>query len=210
MKHIEGLCARYPKLAACRADIEKAAKAVIASFEAGGKLLVAGNGGSAADASHIAAELMKGFAKKRPAQRELIDSIYRIDAEAGSYLADKLQEALPVIALADNAAIVTACLNDIGAEAIFAQAVSGYGKKGDCFLGISTSGASKNVICAAAVARALGLATVALTGGSGGRLKDIADIAIIVPEKETHQIQELHLPVYHALCLEIEEHFWKN
>lgn len=210
MKHIEDLCARYPKLASCRGDIERAAKTIIASFESGGKLLVAGNGGSAADASHIVAELMKGFAKKRPVQRELIDCIKRINAGAGSYLANKLQGALPVIALGDNTPLVTACINDIGGEVIFAQAVNGYGKKGDCFLAISTSGTSKNIVYAAALAKALGLATIALTGGSGGRLKNIADIAIIVPQLETYKVQELHIPVYHALCLEIEEHFWKN
>lgn len=210
MKHIDELCARYPVLSVCKDDIEKAAEALIASFENGGKLLVAGNGGSCADSDHISGELLKSFVKKRRPSVELLDSIRKINPETGDYLSDKLQGALPVIALTNNTALMTASLNDVDGNVMFAQQVNGYGKEGDVFLGISTSGNSKDIVYPTVVAKAKGLRTVALTGKDGGKLKGIADICIVVPEQETFKIQELHLPVYHALCLEIEEYFWRE
>ncbi len=210
MKHIDQLCVRYPALAECRTQIEAAAEALIKSYEEGGKLLVAGNGGSCADSDHITGELLKSFCKKRVPQKEFLDSIKKIDVETGAYLSDKLQGSLPAIALTNNTALMTASLNDVDGNVMFAQQVNGYGKKGDVFLGISTSGNSRDIVYATVVARAKGLMTVALTGRDGGKLKGIADISIIVPEHETFMIQELHLPVYHALCLEVEEHFWKE
>lgn len=210
MKHIDELCIRYPVLLVCKNDIEKAAEALIESFENGGKLLVAGNGGSCADSDHISGELLKSFVKKRRPSAELIDSIRKINPETGDYLADKLQGSLPVIALANNTALMTASLNDVDGNVMFAQQVNGYGKEGDVFLGISTSGNSKDIVYPTVVAKAKGLMTVALTGKDGGKLKGIADICIVVPEQETFKIQELHLPVYHALCLEIEEYFWRE
>lgn len=210
MKHIDELCIRYPVLLVCKNDIEKAAEALIESFENGGKLLVAGNGGSCADSDHISGELLKSFVKKRRSSAELIDSIRKINPETGDYLADKLQGSLPVIALTNNTALMTASLNDVDGNVMFAQQVNGYGKEGDVFLGISTSGNSKDIVYPTVVAKAKGLMTVALTGKDGGKLKGIADICIVVPEQETFKIQELHLPVYHALCLEIEEYFWRE
>lgn len=210
MKHIDELCIRYPVLSVCKNDIEKAAEALIESFENGGKLLVAGNGGSCADSDHISGELLKSFVKKRRPSAELIDSIRKINPETGDYLADKLQGSLPVIALTNNTALMTASLNDVDGNVMFAQQVNGFGNEGDVFLGISTSGNSRDIIYPTVVAKAKGLMTVALTGKDGGKLKGIADICIVVPEQETFKIQELHLPVYHALCLEIEEYFWRE
>lgn len=210
MKYIDQLIARYPSLSVCKADIEKAAEALIKCFENGGKLLVAGNGGSCADSDHITGELLKSFCKKRRPSEDFITKIKSIDNETGSYLSDKLQGSLPAIALTNNTALMTASLNDVDGNVMFAQQVNGYGNKGDVFLGISTSGNSKDIVYPTVVAKAKGLVTVALTGKNGGKLKELADISIIVPQNETFMIQELHLPVYHALCLEIEEHFWKE
>lgn len=210
MDYIKELIERYPALAVCEKDIRAAASAIIDSYKAGGKLIVAGNGGSAADSDHITGELLKSFVKKRKPEQKFLDALSAIDSDTGSYLSDKLQGSLPAIALTNNSALMTASLNDVDGNVLFAQQVMGFGKKGDVFLGISTSGNSKDVIYALAVAKALGVKTVALTGKTGGKCKAVADISIVVPENETFKIQELHLPVYHALCLTIEEYFWKE
>lgn len=210
MRHIDHLIERYPPLGVCRKDIEDAVCAMIESFKKGGKLLVAGNGGSCADSDHITGELLKSFCKRREMPVKFIDRIRTIDAATGDYLADKLQGSLPAIALTNNTALMTASLNDVDGNVMFAQQVNGYGAEGDVFLGISTSGNSKDIVYAAVVAKAKGLKTVALTGKDGGKLRRLADICIVVPQDETFMIQELHLPVYHALCLEVEEAFWKE
>ena len=210
MDYIKELIERYPALAVCEKGIRAAASAIIDSYKAGGKLIVAGNGGSAADSDHITGELLKSFVKKRKPEQKFLDALSAIDSDTGSYLSDKLQGSLPAIALTNNSALMTASLNDVDGNVLFAQQVMGFGKKGDVFLGISTSGNSKDVIYALAVAKALGVKTVALTGKTGGKCKAVADISIVVPENETFKIQELHLPVYHALCLTIEEYFWKE
>ena len=210
MDYIKELIERYPALAVCEKDIRAAASAIIDSYKAGGKLIVAGNGGSAADSDHITGELLKSFVKKRKPDQKFLDALSAIDSDTGTYLSDKLQGSLPAIALTNNSALMTASLNDVDGNVLFAQQVRGFGKKGDVFLGISTSGNSKDVIYALAVARALGVKTVALTGKTGGKCKAVADISIVVPENETFKIQEFHLPVYHALCLTIEEYFWKE
>ena len=210
MDYIKELIERYPALAVCEKDIRAAASAIIDSYKAGGKLIVAGNGGSAADSDHITGELLKSFVKKRKPDQKFLDALSAIDSDTGAYLSDKLQGSLPAIALTNNSALMTASLNDVDGNVLFAQQVMGFGKKGDVFLGISTSGNSKDVIYALAVAKALGVKTVALTGKTGGKCKELADISIVVPENETFKIQELHLPVYHALCLTIEEYFWKD
>lgn len=208
MKYIDKLIERYSVLNVCKKDIEVAAEAMIESFNNGGKLLVAGNGGSCADSDHITGELLKSFCKKRIPSADFINQIKAIDADTGTYLADKLQGSLPAIALTNNTALMTASLNDVDGNVMFAQQVNGYGIKGDIFLGISTSGNSKDIVYSTVVAKARGLKTIALTGKTGGRLKTLAEICIVVPQNETFMIQELHLPVYHALCLEIEEAFW--
>lgn len=208
MKYIDQLIERYSVLNVCKKDIEVAAEAMIESFNNGGKLLVAGNGGSCADSDHITGELLKSFCKKRIPSADFINQIKAIDADTGTYLAGKLQGSLPAIALTNNTALMTASLNDVDGNVMFAQQVNGYGTKGDIFLGISTSGNSKDIIYSTVVAKARGLKTIALTGKTGGRLKTLAEICIVVPQNETFMIQELHIPVYHALCLEIEEAFW--
>lgn len=208
MKYIDQLIERYSVLNVCKKDIEVAAEAMIESFNNGGKLLVAGNGGSCADSDHITGELLKSFCKKRIPSADFINQIKAIDADTGTYLAGKLQGSLPAIALTNNTALMTASLNDVDGNVMFAQQVNGYGIKGDVFLGISTSGNSKDIVYSTVVAKAKGLKTIALTGKNGGRLKTLAEICIVVPQNETFMIQELHLPVYHALCLEIEEAFW--
>ncbi len=210
MDYIKELIERYPALSVCEKDIRAAADAIINSYKTGGKLIVAGNGGSAADSDHITGELLKSFVKKRKPDQKFLDALSAIDSDTGSYLSDKLQGSLPAIALTNNSALMTASLNDVDGNVLFAQQVMGFGKKEDVFLGISTSGNSKDVIYALAVAKAIGVKTVALTGKTGGKCKALADISIVVPENETFKIQELHLPVYHALCLTIEEYFWKD
>ena len=143
-------------------------------------------------------------------KKSFIDALTAIDADAGSYLSDKLEGSLPAISLANQSAVMTASLNDVDGNALFAQQLNGYGKAGDVFLGISTSGNAKNVVYAAVVAKAKGMKTIALSGKTGGKLASLADTAIVVPENETYKIQELHLPIYHALCLQIEEHFFAD
>lgn len=210
MKYIKQLIERYPALSVCEKDIRAAADALIASYEKGGKLLVAGNGGSASDSDHICGELLKSFVKIRKPEADFLSKLKEIDADTGAYLSDKLQGSLPAIALTNQSALMTASLNDVDGNVMFAQQVNGYGKPDDVFLGITTSGNSADVIYATVVAKAKGLKTIALTGKTGGKIKNLADISIVVPANETFMIQEYHLPVYHALCLEIEEHFWKE
>ena len=208
MDFIVHLIERYPVLNVCENDIREACRILIASYEAGGKLLVAGNGGSAADSDHITGELLKSFVKKRAPSKEFLSRLSVIDAETGAYLSDKLQGSLSAVALTNNSAVMTASLNDVDGNALFAQQVNGLGKPKDVFLGISTSGNSKDIVYAMTVAKAKGLKTVALSGRDGGKLKCLADVSIIAPETETYKIQELHLPIYHALCLQVEEHFF--
>lgn len=205
---LEELIERYPKLQGEKDNIAKAYEIMVESYAQGGKLLIAGNGGSASDSEHIVGELMKAFVLPRKLPDEYQNRLKEADAELGKELADKLQGALPAIAVVDHVALSTAYLNDVDPMLGFAQQVNGYGVEGDVFLGISTSGNSKNVLYACTVAKAKGMKVIGLTGGNGGKLKDMADVAIVVPEKETFKIQELHLPVYHALCLMLEERFF--
>jgi D-sedoheptulose 7-phosphate isomerase len=208
MDYLHELIERYPLLSPIQNSIADACSLLINTFEKGGKLLVAGNGGSASDSEHIVGELMKAFVKKRPIPAELAGKLEFLDAEAGAWLGTRLQRGLPAISLVNHASLNTACINDIDGNIIFAQQVLGYGISGDVFIGISTSGNSKNILYAALTARAMGLKTIALTGGTGGIISKHADIAVIVPEAETYKIQELHLPIYHALCLMIEDRFY--
>jgi D-sedoheptulose 7-phosphate isomerase len=206
--YLQQLIERYPQLEPVRPDIDAAFKTIAESFANGGKLLIAGNGGSAADAEHIVGELMKSFVKKRNLPPEFQEKLSEADPEIAGYLIQRLQAGLPAINLSGHASLNTACINDIDGDITFAQQVYGYAKDMDVFLGISTSGNSRNILCAAVTAKAKGLKVIALTGGDGGLIKKTADISIIVPEKETYKVQELHLPVYHCLCLMIEERFF--
>lgn len=208
MNYVEELVKRYPVLESSKKDIIKAYEVIAESYENGGKLLIAGNGGSASDSEHIVGELMKGFVLPRKLDKEYAARLIEADEKMGVELADKLQGALPAIALVDHVALSTAYLNDVDPLLSFAQQVNGYGVSGDVFLGITTSGNSKNVLYANTVAKAKGLKTIALTGKDGGKIKDIADVAIVVAENETYKIQEFHLPVYHCLCLMLEERFF--
>lgn len=202
------LLERYPSLSACKDDINKAYELMKDAFASKGKLLVAGNGGSAADSEHIVGELMKGFVKKREIPESDKKAIEAVNAEYAKSLNQNLQGALPAIALTGHSALSTAYLNDVDGTLGFAQQVYGYGNKEDVFLGITTSGNSQNILYAMTVAKAKGLHTIALTGGTGGKVKELADACIIVPETETFKIQELHLPIYHALCLMLEDNFF--
>lgn len=210
MDYVTQLIWRYPILKANEKEIRQLCDAVIKSYESGGKLLVCGNGGSCADAEHIVGELMKGFLKKRELSEKTMSQMITAVPELATVGIDKLQQGLPAIALNSGAALTTAFANDCDPEMIYAQQVLGLGKKGDVFLGISTSGNAKNVYAAAAVAKAMGITTVALTGKTGGKLKDICDISVVVGEDETYMIQELHLPVYHAMCAMVEEYFFEE
>lgn len=207
-QHIQTLIDRYPKLIVCRETIQQAYDIMKASYAQGRKLLVCGNGGSASDSEHIVGELMKEFKLKREVYKDQADAMKNIDPELGAILAKHLQGALPAITLTGHSSLTTAFMNDSNPELIFAQQVNGYGKPNDVFLGISTSGNSRNVLFAAVAAKAKGLHTIGLTGQRDSRLKGLADICIQVPETETYKIQELHLPVYHCLCMMLEEHFF--
>ena len=208
MDYIQQLIERYPALERARPDIEKSIEIIRYSYENGGKLLIAGNGGSASDAEHISGELMKNFLKKRKLPGAFVNDLEKIDKDISGYLLSRLQPGLPAISLCGQVSLSTACANDIDGNIAFAQQVYGYGKEGDAFLGISTSGNAKNIIYAAAVARIKKMKIIALTGESGGELKQYADICIRVPETETWKIQESHLPVYHAICMTLEEYFF--
>ena len=192
----------FPSLEACRVDIENAVEAILAMHKNGGKLLLCGNGGSAADCEHIAGELLKGFLLLRTPQGELLDALAE---ELGGTDAKKLQRGVSAVPLPSLAGVGSAFCNDVDPALVYAQLVLALGRKEDVLLCISTSGNSKNVVQAAKTAKALGVKTVALTGTVGGKLKDLCDISICVPETETYRVQEYHLPVYHAICAQVEE-----
>ena len=204
------LIERYPSLIGCKEQIFSAFQILKNCYENNGKLLIAGNGGSAADAEHIVGELMKGFKSPRKLSSSYQDALKNANSELGNVLAENLQGALPAIALDGHFALTTAYMNDCEPLLCFAQQVNGYGKTGDVFLGISTSGNSKNILYAATVARAKGMKVIGLTGKKESKLSDFADICIQVPEIETYMIQELHLPVYHCLCLMLEAYFFNR
>ena len=208
MRHIDLLVERYPSLESAKNDIVAAYLLLEESYENGGKLLVAGNGGSAADAEHIVGELMKGFKLSRKPETDFAERLVAENQELGSVLAENLQGALPAIALDGHPALSTAYMNDCEPLLCFAQQVNGYGKSGDVFLGISTSGNSKNVLYAATTAHAKGMKVIGLTGAKDSKLKDMSDVCIKAPQTETYMIQELHLTIYHCLCLMLENRFF--
>ena len=208
MDHLQQLIERYPTLAPIRNDIMQAYTLLEETFAAKGKLLIAGNGGSAADAEHITGELMKSFVRRRLPGADFISRLNEICPEHAAHLGGALQQGLPTISLTSHISLLTAFINDVGMDTMYAQQVYGYGNSGDAFLAISTSGNSKNIYYAAITAKAKNIKTIALSGGTGGILAQYADATIIVPEKETYKVQELHLPIYHCLCLMLEEHFF--
>lgn len=207
-KHMTLLIQRYPMLESSKKDIILAYHLMESCYSRGGKILIAGNGGSAADAEHIVGELMKGFKLPRKLPPVLQEKLISEDMELGHVLAENLQSALPAIALDGHLALSTAYMNDCNPLLCFAQQVNGYGNPGDVFWGISTSGNSKNILYAATTARAKGMKVIGLTGARENQLSRISDVCIKVPQTETYRIQELHLPVYHCLCLMLEEKFF--
>ena len=206
--HLDDLIKRYPKLEVCRKEIANAYSILETAYSNGRKLLVSGNGGSASDSEHIVGELMKEFKLKRKVYQEQAEEMRKISSELGEVLAENLQGALPAISLTGHSSLTTAFMNDSEPDLIFAQQVNGYGKPGDVYLGISTSGNSKNVLYAAVTAKSKGLMVIGLTGQRENRLMKYADVCIRVPETETYKIQELHLPVYHCLCMMLEDKFF--
>lgn len=210
MDYIEELTVRYPALEQIKESIKEAYEILRESYETGHKLLVAGNGGSAGDSEHIAGELMKGFKKQRALPEKMAARLKEADSQMGEKLAQKLQGSLKTIALTGHIGLSTAFLNDVDGQLVYAQQVYGYGEEGDVFLAISTSGNSANIHYACVTARAKGLKVIGLTGKDGGALKQICDVAMVVPETETYKIQELHLPIYHTLCLMLEDYFFDS
>ena len=207
---LDTLIHRYPEQDTFKTEINRASDALIACYKNGNKILVCGNGGSCSDSDHIVGELMKGFENMRPVGERMKNELAEIAGDRGMYLAGKLQQALPAISLTTHSALITAVANDTDASLIFAQQVMGYGKDGDVIIGISSSGNSQNVIDALITAKAKKMTVIGLTGATGGKMKAFCDILLNVPEKRTAFVQELHLPVYHTLCMMVENHFFGN
>lgn len=206
--HLQDLWMRWPELKGLERTILEAYEVTGNAFAAGNKLLVCGNGGSAADAEHVVGELGKGFLKSRPIDKTTALALESIGGEAGKQIAAKLQQGLPAVSLVSNPAISTAIINDIGEDMVFAQKLFALGRAGDVLWAFSTSGNARNVVKAAIVAKALAIQVVAFTGQSGGELRRYADVLISVPYCDTPRIQEAHLPVYHTLCAMLEERFF--
>ncbi|MGD1818269.1 MAG: D-sedoheptulose-7-phosphate isomerase [Pleomorphochaeta sp.] len=202
------LLERFPKLEYSKEAIIKADKLLIETAKNNKTIFTMGNGGSASDSDHIVGELMKSFIKKRDLNDEYKEKLINIDKKLGTELANELQGGIKSISLTQHNALSTAFSNDVNPQLGFAQQLSVLGEKGDSVICITTSGNSKNVIYAAIVAKAKGLNIIGLTGKGGGILRNFCDICIEVDEKETYKIQELHLPIYHALCISLEQEFW--
>ena len=208
-KELEILLERYPVLKAVQEEVWKAFLFMRDSYERGGKLLLCGNGGSAADSDHIVGELMKAFCAKRKIKPELATRLKELYGEQeADYFTKHLEQGLPAISFSSQTALHTAFSNDQDEALFYAQCLLGYGKKEDVLFGISTSGNAKNVGYALKLAKAMGVKSILLTGKDGGSGKELADLSIVVPSKETYQIQELHLPIYHSLCLMLEQYFF--
>lgn len=208
--HINDLLKRYKQLNSVEEAIYSSLKIIIETYENGGKILICGNGGSAADADHMVGELMKSFENKRPLNKEIKTNLSKISNERGNLLAEKLQVGLPAISLSAHSALFLAIANDIDYDSVFAQQVIGYGNPRDILIGFSCSGNSQNVIDAMITAKALGLTTIGFTGKSGGQLKEFCNINLNVPETNISRAQELHVPIYHTLCRIIEEYFFEK
>ena len=194
MNYIDELIRRHSELAECEKSICDAVEITVSAYRSGGKVLLCGNGGSAADCDHIAGELLKGFLLKRRVT----------DSRVPNGIREGLQGSLPAVSLPSLTAALTASLNDLAPELAYAQLLYGLAKKGDVLIAVSTSGNAENVLNAVRLALPLGVSVVALTGNGGGTLGELATVAVRVPENETYKIQELHLPVYHAICAEVE------
>ncbi|MBQ1447733.1 MAG: SIS domain-containing protein [Erysipelotrichaceae bacterium] len=208
LDHLDTLIERYPSLSVCRESILEAVKLMVGCYMCDGKIMIAGNGGSAADADHFQSQLMKKYRVKRPLKEEFVNRLVSTDPERGEVLAKSLETPLAAINLTTHEALNTAYNNDVAYDTLFAQQLFGFGCPGDIFVGISTSGNSRNVMYASVVARAKGIKTIGLTGSKGGKLAEVADVCIKVPEDDGFKIQELHLPVYNTICVMLEEYFF--
>lgn len=204
---VDDLIKRYPALSVCKNSILEAYEVLKECFKSGHRLYIAGNGGSCSDSEHIVGELMKGFKKRRHLSEEQCNKLVGVDSIRGKELADSLQWGFPCIALDSHPGLNSAFTNDVpnGGLMTYAQQLNVLGNEGDVFLGISTSGNSKNVMYASVVAKAKGLKVIGLTGEKGGELAKIANVCIKAPSNETFMIQEYHLPIYHCICLMLEE-----
>ena len=205
---VQDLIQRYPALEICKESVIQAGETWGECYRNEGKLLICGNGGSASDSDHIVGELMKSFSKKRPVTTEFKKNLLESSGERGAILASKLERGLPAISLNAHGGLISAISNDIGGDFIFAQQVLGYGRKNDVLLAISTSGNSVNVLDACITAKAIGMKVVGLLGETGGKIKSLCDVAVCVPATNTAAVQEYHLPIYHALCIMVEETFF--
>ena len=208
LKYVDVLIERYPDVAGQKENILEAYHILEECYSSGSKLLIAGNGGSAADAEHIVGELMKGFENPRKLNKREVEKLKSVNDELGEVLGEHLQGGLPAIALDGNFSLSTAYMNDCEPLLCFAQQVNGYGRPGDVFLVISTSGNSKNILYAATVAKAKGMKVIGLTGAKDSKLCGIADVTIRSSQTRTYMIQEHHLPIYHCLCLMLEDRFF--
>jgi D-sedoheptulose 7-phosphate isomerase len=208
--HVNILIDRYEALSGLKQSIIEAALALVGTYEGGGKVLVCGNGGSAADSEHIVGELLKGFLKRRPLNEAHRTAIERCFPDDSAYLTANLQESLPAISLVSQTSIMTAFMNDVAADMVFAQQILGYGSSGDALIAISTSGNSANVLNAAKIAKAVNLTVIGMTNEDGGQLRGICDIVINPPGLETYKTQEYHLAVYHTICAMVEDHFFSE
>ena len=204
------LYSRYPQLTECEESISKALEMFIETYKNGGKILIGGNGGSCADSEHIVGELMKGFMLKRPVGCEFEDNLKACGFEDAEFLCKNLQGALPAISLPSQTAILSAFINDVSPEMMYAQMVYGYATEKDLLVCLSTSGNSKNLVHAAKIAKAKGTRVLSMTGQKDSLLSQLSDVTIKVPETETYKIQELHLPVYHHLCAMCESEFFEE
>lgn len=207
---VKELIERYPTLTSCAEDIDKAIEKIIECYKNGGKVLLCGNGGSAADSTHIVGELMKGFLKRRPINSIIAAKLKANNPDISDEFLSNLQCGLPAVNLCESSALITAYCNDVDPNYIFAQQTFGLGKEGDILIGMSTSGNAENVNLAANIGKAIGMTVIGLTGQKGGKLFENAHICVRVPATETYKIQEYHLPVYHAICAAVEEEFFSE
>ena len=208
-KIFEELFIRYPVLEPIKQDIAKSYEIICECYKRGGKILICGNGGSAADAEHIVGELMKGFIMRRELTDKQKEAFKQI--ENGEHIASQFQGALPAIALTAHSGLNTAFSNDVAADMVFAQQVWGYAYSSpDVLIALSTSGNSVNVVNAVKTACALGIESIGITGDAASALSTLCSVCIRLPEEETYKIQELTLPVYHALCAMVEATYFKN
>lgn len=208
MKQIQTLIERYPDLKPISQDLEAAFTIWKDSYANGNKTLICGNGGSASDSEHIVGELMKGFISRRPVNEEFRQELQDAYGQHGDYLANHLQGALPAISLSSQTSLLTAYGNDVAFDMGYAQQVYGYGEPGDILIALSTSGNSTNIVHAAQIAKLRSLQVIGFTGSGGGKLAEICDVTIKIPDNETYRIQERHLAIYHTLCLMLEETFF--